>query len=167
MYSPFNIKKEFVKIAGRIGEMVTVFDEKGNIVQKLINPLMIEFRPRDVMQVMVGAALLAIPVAFTEETWRLGETLPVENIGGIAALSFLFISSFVYYNYYRGALREHWFDFAKRVFSTYLFSMLIVAVILTLIERASWTMEPALALKRVILVSFPASMSAAIADTIK
>ena len=94
-------KREVVKVAGRLREIVTVLDEKGKVVHKIMNPLMIEFRPRDVMQIIVGATILAVPVAFTEETWKLGESLPLFNVISLALVSFLFIAAFVYYNYYR------------------------------------------------------------------
>ncbi len=41
---------------------------------------MVEFRPRDLLQVLVGSSLLAIPMAFTAETWELGEQLPIINV---------------------------------------------------------------------------------------
>jgi uncharacterized membrane protein len=160
-------KKEVVRVNGRLRELVTVRDERGKIMHKVMSPLMVEFHPRDVIQVIVGASILAIPVAFTEETWRLGELLPMINVLGILLLSVLFISSFVYYNYYRNRIKNHKNEFFKRVFSTYVLSLIVVAVILTLIKQTPWTADFALSIKRVILVSFPASMSAAVADMIK
>jgi uncharacterized membrane protein len=160
-------KKEYVRMAGKLGEMITVSDEKGNVLDKIFSPLMIEFHPRDVMQVIVGASILAIPVSFTEEVWSLGVNLPLRNVVGILLLSIFFISSFIYYNYYRGNLQGNTVQFFKRAISTYLFSFLTVAILLTLIERAPWGVDWILAVKRIILVSFPASMSAAVADMIK
>lgn len=160
-------KREVIRLRGRLREIVTVSDEKGNILHKIMNPLMVEFYPRDVLQVMVGAAILAIPVGFTEETWNLGETLPLINVIGILMMSVLFIASFVYYNYYRNRMREHWREFIKRVFSTYLLSSLVVAVVLSLIQRAPWHTDIITAFKRVVLVTFPSSMSAVVADIIK
>lgn len=161
-------KKEIIRIAGKLKEIVTVSDEKGNLVQRIVSPLMVEFYPRDLIQIIVGASILAIPVAFTEETWRLGELLPLSKVLGIMVLSLFFISAFVYYNFYRKEhLREHWDELLKRVLSTYVISLIVVALILTLIEKAPWSTDHLLAIKRVILVAFPASMSAAVADMIK
>jgi uncharacterized membrane protein len=116
---------------------------------------------------MVGASILAIPVGFTEETWRLGETLPLANVIGFMILSVVFVAIFVYYNYYRSNLRQHHGEFIKRVVSTYVFSFLVVALILTLIQRTPWNTDIILAFKRTIIVAFPASMSAAVADMIR
>ncbi len=160
-------KKEVIKISGRHNELITVTDDKGNIIKRVVRPLMVKFYLRDLMQVMVGASVLAIPVAFTEETWLLGETLPLSNILGLITLSLLFIGGFVYYNYYRGRLREHGMEYAKRVLLTYTLSFMVVTLILILIERAPWATDSALAFSRTAIVSFPASMSASIADVIK
>jgi uncharacterized membrane protein len=127
-----------------------------------------EFHPKDLLQVMIGASILAIPVGFTEETWELGGQLPWINIFGLLIMSVLFIAAFVYYNYHRKhKVTKHWNEFTKRVFSTYVFSFLVVAILLTLIQRAPWKTDVLLAVKRIIIVSFPASMSAAVADMIK
>lgn len=163
----FQTKREVIRIAGRLREIVTVRDEKGNLLHRIVSPLMIEFRPRDVLQVMVGASILAIPVGFTEETWNLAETLPFFNVLSFLVLSLLFISAFVYYNYYKNNLKGNRKEFLKRIFSTYVVSFIVVAVLLTLIQRTPWTTDLTLAIKRTILVTFPASMSAAIADVIK
>lgn len=161
-------KKEIIRVAGKLKEVIMVHDEKGNILHKIVSPLMVEFYPRDVIQVIVGATILAIPVAFTEETWRLGEILPLYKVFGIMGMSFFFIAVFVYYNFYRKELmHDHWDEFLKRVISTYIISFTVVALILTLIEQAPWATNHILAIKRVILVAFPASMSAAVADMIK
>jgi uncharacterized membrane protein len=154
-------------VSGRLKEVLTFRDEKGNIVDRIVSPLMVEFYPRDLMQVVVGSSILAIPVAFTEETWNLGQTLPFLNVILIMALSLLFIGTFVYYNFYKGNMRKHKKEFAKRVLSIYVFSFIVVAVIMTIIQRAPWASDSMLALKRVMLVSFPASMSAAVSDMIK
>ncbi len=161
-------KKEIIRVGGKLKEIVTVVDSKGNLLHKIISPLMVEFYARDVVQIIVGASILAIPIAFTEETWRLGELLPLVNVIGIMLMSLFFIAVFVFYNYYRKSqLREHWDEFLKRVFSTYIISFLVVALVLTLIEKAPWSTDHLLAIKRVILVAFPASMSAAVADMLK
>jgi uncharacterized membrane protein len=167
MGSSVRARKETIRIAGKLNELITVTDEKGNIIKRVVKPLMITFRPRDLMQVIIGASILAIPVGFTEETWNLGRSLPLANISGLLLLSLLFICSFVYYNYYRSSMKEHWIEFLKRVASTYAMSFIIVALLLTLIERAPWQDDFLLAFSRTVIVAFPASMSAAVADMIK
>lgn len=160
-------EKKVMRVDGRLKEIVTVRDEKGKVLQKIVSPLMVEFRPRDFIQVLVGATILAIPVAYTEETWRLGETLPLFSVILIGIMSVLFISMFVYYNFYRKHFEKHTWEFIKRVFFTYFLSCIIVAVLLSLIDKAPWTTDWLLAVKRIVLVALPASMSASVADMIK
>jgi uncharacterized membrane protein len=119
------------------------------------------------MQVIVGASVLAVPVAFTEETWNLGQDLPLQNVLLLSGLSLVFIGLFVYLNFYRFMFKENKSEYFKRVFSIYFFSLIVVAVLLTIIERCPWSADFLTALKRVLIVAFPASMSAALSDTIK
>ena len=167
MQKNIKTKHEIIRVHGKLREITTVLDKSGKVLHKIISPLMVEFYPRDVFQIIVGAAILAIPVGYTEETWNLGKMLPLYNVLGFLLLSVLFISAFVYYNYYRGKLKQHSFEFLKRVLSTYILSFLVVAMLLALIQKTPWTTDWLLAFKRVVIVTFPASLSATIADVIK
>ncbi len=155
------------RINGILHRVTPLFDEAGQLVQWAVAPVMVEFRLRDLLQILVGSSLLAVPVAFTEETWNLGERLPLANVLGIAAISIAMIAAFVYYNFYRVGFRQHIFEYIKRVMAIYGLSLLVVACILTIILQCPWDTDPILALKRVILVGYPASMSAAVTDSIK
>src|SRR3989338_3339101 len=167
MTEEFKTKREIFKVAGKLRELVTIKDAQGNILHQGLSPLMVEFHFKDILQVVVGAAILSIPVSFTEETWRLGQTMPFTNILIIFLISLIFIAGFTYHNYYRQNISQHQFEFFKRTIFTYLISFGVVAIILTLIQQAPWQTDWFLALKRAIIVAFPASMSATLADTIK
>lgn len=160
-------KKSIVRIGGLWKEIVTIRDETGAILSRVVQPLKVEFHAKDVTQVVVGATLLAIPVGFTEEVWVLSETLPRMNIVGVAVLSLTFLSLFTYYNYYRGNFFAHKLEFIKRVVVTYVLSLLVVGIFLTVIGKAYWFIDWAVSVKRIILVALPASMSAAVADMVK
>jgi len=151
------------------GEEINVFvkDLKEEIQHRILPPLRVKVRPADIIQIIVGASILAIPVGFTEETWRTAETMPALNTILFFLISLTFISIFVYYNYYKHHLKAHWGEMIKRVIITYVFAFLVVSVLLTLIQVAPWMTETALALKMAIIVTYPASMSAAVADMIK
>ncbi len=138
------------------------------IFRKIADPLFHEFHLKDVLQVIIGASILAIPVGFTREVWELGELLPIINIFSFILLSLLFISLFTYYHYHKEqGLKKHHKHFIKRVFLTYVLSFFIVGIILTLIQKAPWQTDLILTLKRIVLITFPASMSGTIADAIK
>jgi uncharacterized membrane protein len=87
--------------------MIPILDAAGKVVQYAVSPLKVELRRRDIMQIIVGSSIIAVPLGFTEETWDLGETLPAGNIIALAAVSILLVSIYVYFNFYRHMLREH------------------------------------------------------------
>lgn len=155
------------RIGGYLHRVVPIADKSGKVLSYALKPFMVEFKPRDAFQVIVGAAILAVPVSFTEEAWTLGEKLPIGNVIYLSILSVLFISTFVYFNYYRFNFKEHKGEYIKRVSGTYILSLIVVALLLTIIQKCPWGVDNVLAVKRVIIVAFPASMSATVSDTIK
>ncbi len=155
------------RIGGYLHRIVPILDSTGKVISHATRPFMVEVKARDVMQMMVGASILAIPVGFTEETWGLGTTLPLRNVLALTFLSLLFISAFVYFNFYRFHLREYTWQFIKRVVGIYGVALLVVAVLLTIIDKCPWGIDNLVAIKRVIIVAFPASMSAAVSDMLK
>ncbi|MDZ7797967.1 MAG: hypothetical protein U5N56_13450 [Candidatus Marinimicrobia bacterium] len=68
------------RIGGYLHRIIPVADASGKILSYTLKPVMVEFRPRDLLQIIVGASILAVPVAFTEETWMLGGELPLKNV---------------------------------------------------------------------------------------
>ena len=82
------------RIGGYLHRVVPIVDGAGKVLDYALSPLMVEFRLRDLMQIIVGASILAVPVAFTEETWNLGAQLPLANVLGLSILSLLFIAFF-------------------------------------------------------------------------
>ncbi len=155
------------RIGGYLHKVTPIVDSTGKVLHHVVTPLMVEFKLRDIMQIIVGASILAVPVAFTEETWNLGFHLPLTNVIALAFISILFIGVFVYFNFYRNQLKEHTFEYIKRVVAIYFFSLLVVGILLTLIQKCPWGVDNLLAIKRIIIVSFPSSMSATLSDSIK
>jgi uncharacterized membrane protein len=137
------------------------------IQKNIVKPIIPHFTLKDMIQIIIGASILAVPVGFTEETWNLGETLPMLNVLGLLLLSLTFISLFTYYEYHKHATERRHKEYVKRVFGTYILSFAIVAIILGLIQRTPWGVDSILAFKRVVIVTFPSALSAIIADTIK
>lgn len=164
--------KSFTKVAtqrigGYLHKVVTVVDGSGKVLQTAVTPFMVELRPRDILQIIVGASILAIPVGLTEEAWVLGKELPLQNVMILGGITIMFISLFIYFNFYRFNFKGHAFEYFKRVSATYVLSLLVVGVLLTVINKCPWGVDNMLALKRIIIATFPASMSATISDTIK
>ena len=155
------------RVGGYLQKITTIADSTGKVIQTVMSPFMVELRLRDIMQIIVGASILAIPVGFTEEAWSLGEKLPLVNVMALSFLSLIFIVGFVYYNFYRFTLKGHVSQYIKRVIVTYLLSLFVVGVLLTIIQVCPWGANNLLALKRIIIIAFPASMSATVSDALK
>ena len=62
---------------------------------------------------------------------------------------------------------DHIFNYLKRVLATYLLALAAAAVFLTLFDKAPWDTALLVTVRRMIIVAFPASMSATISDVIK
>lgn len=154
------------RLSGRLHRVQPILDAAGKVMHYAVSPLRVELRKRDIMQIIAGSSILAVPVAFTEETWGLGETLPLLNVILLGAISIIFISTYVYFNFYKDLFHKYVVQFFKRVFAIYIISLIIVSLLLTIIQAAPWSTDFMVALKRTIIVSFPASMSATISDAI-
>ncbi|MFZ9002206.1 MAG: DUF2391 family protein [Bacteriovoracaceae bacterium] len=158
---------EIKRINGYLKEVVTFFDSSGKPLSQVINPLMVEFRPRDILQIFVGAFLVAAPLCFTEEVWKLSEELKRTNVYGLGAVSVITVILFIYFNFYRYKLKGHIFEFIKRVLATYVITISSIVLILLLIDKFPVQAEPYVALKRVIIIGFPALFGAVISDYLK
>lgn len=154
------------RIGALLHKVIPIKDGAGRIIQYVTKPLMVELRRRDLAQILAGAAILSVPVGFTEETWRLGEQLSSVKVALLALISLLFIAFYVYFTFYRDMFHLYRFEYVKRVIAIYMISLFVVALLLTLIGVAPWGSDSVLALKRVIIVGLPASMSAALSDSI-
>ncbi|MBT4136105.1 DUF2391 family protein [archaeon] len=133
----------------------------------LMEPPRAKFGLRNILQAIIGAIVLAIPIGFTEETWKLGEMLPLWNVMLILLASLFFITLFAYRKLSRTIPNFEWDDLVKRIFLTYIISFVIVAVLLSIIQKADWINDFILAFKRTVIVTLPASLSATIAGSLK
>lgn len=161
------VKSEIRRINGYLKEVVTLFDESGKQISHVINPIMVELKPRDIMQIMVGSFLIGSPLCFTEEVWVLSENLNVGKVETLALVSVATVTLFIYLNFYKNRLKSHFFEFVKRVLATYFISLFTVALILYLIDKLPWEDDPILSFKRTVIIGFPAVLGATLSDYIK
>lgn len=155
------------RISGYLHRVIPIADKSGKIISYALKPMLCEFKMRDALQVMIGAALLAMPVCLTEEAWTLGEELPLKNVFYIAIASLVLISIFVYYNFYKTTFSSFKYHFFARVISTYIISLAVVALILIILNKFPWETDRVLAVKSMIIVAFPASLGGTLSDMIK
>ena len=84
----------------------------------------------------------------------------------LALISIVFVALYVYFTYYRDLFHQYRFEYVKRVLAIYLLALMVVATLLTVIQIAAWPDDPVVALKRFVIVAFPATMSAAVSDAL-
>lgn len=119
----------------------------------------------DIIQVIVGASALSVPVAFSEEAWDLGRTLPITNIFFLVVLSLLFINLYSIHNIFQGNVRNRMFSYVSRTVIDYAITVMVVFTVLLVLDHLPILAEPIVAIKRVVILSFPASMGAVVVDS--
>ncbi len=123
------------------------------------------FNLEDASQVLVGAFALAVPISFSEEAWRLGESLPMLNLLMLLSLSIIFLSFFAYQSVFQSRIRHRVPVFIFRVFIAYSIAAVVVALVLLCLDKLPLVTEPLVAFKRVIVITMPASMGAIVVDS--
>jgi uncharacterized membrane protein len=119
---------------------------------------------RDVTEIMVGSCLLAFPVSVTEEVWTISETLPFSRALYLLIWSVIFIAFFTYHRYFNGCLKGHVGRFVIRVCAVYFITMICSTTIVLAVKQLMTAETAIIAIKRVIIVSFPASFAATVVD---
>jgi len=120
---------------------------------------------RDVAEIAIGSALLAFPVATTEEVWNLSTTLSPLRIVAIGLTSVLVVAAFVVVVYHKAEGSPNRRDFWHRVIAVYGVTLVVCAGILWMLDRLPLA-ELSVAIKRTMLVAFPASFSATVVDSL-
>ncbi len=155
------------RLNGYLHRVTPIVDEGGKLLHWAVQPVMVEFKPRDLAQIVVGSTILGTPLVLTDEAMAAADNLESSRIIAIAAVSVLFITAFVFFNFYRRMIRGHVGQFVLRVAVTYGVSLLSVAGLLWLFGRAPFEDNLELVLRRTVVVGFPAAMFATVADAIK
>lgn len=161
-----NIRTEVKRIHGNLYEIVKVLDDKGSILQTINIPLKVELKIRDILQIIVGSSILAVPVAFTQEVWDMGGELAWLNTIILSLVCMLFIAAFTYFSAYRNHLKYFRWEFVKRVLTSFFLSLLVVGFLLTIVDKCPWFTDFDVALKRALIGTFPASLSATLTDSL-
>lgn len=120
---------------------------------------------RDVAEIVIGALVLAFPICVTEEVWNLSTELSFVRTIMLSLSSLVFISVFVQTTY----LHEFSFSSQKelvvRVLTVYGLTFLVSMSVLFAIDKFPFFTETAVAVKRAVIVAFPASFAATVVDS--
>ena len=125
----------------------------------------LNFNSQDLSQIIIGSFALAVPISFSEEAWRLGESLPLINLVLVFLLSIGFLTLFAYENVFQGKIFHRIIVFILRILFAYIIAILVVALVLISLNKLPLFSEPLLAIKRLIIIGMPASMGAIIVDS--
>ena len=129
------------------------------------SPVKSNFNAEDIGQIAVGAFALSVPIAFSEEAWRLSASLPTLNLVLVVVLSLAFITLFAYQSVFQANIDRRRRAFILRVIAAYILTLLVVSVVLLALNKLPLITDPILAFKRIILIAMPASMGAIIVDS--
>jgi len=121
---------------------------------------------RDVTEIVIGALVLAFPIAVTEEVWNLSTELSLARTLVISFASLVFISVFVQTTYRHDFSSSSQKQLAARVLSVYGLTLLVAAAVLFAIDRLPAASQTVVAIKRTIIVAFPASFAATVVDSL-
>ena len=125
-----------------------------------------KFHFRDVVEIALGACVMAFPTATTEEVWKLGAELELGRLLYFSLASLFFLAVLIYGLHSHDGDRIDWLTFAKRVATTYFLTLLISALLLLGLDQLVFFSDPLTGLKRTILVAFPASFAATAVDSL-
>jgi len=119
----------------------------------------------DIAQIIIGAAALAVPVSFSEEAWVSAIDLPLPNLFLVFSLSIGFLALYSYQSLFQASVKKRLFVFIFRICLAYLLTAIVVAVVLLSLDKLPLLSAPVVALKRIVLVTMPASMGAIVVDS--
>jgi len=123
------------------------------------------FNMEDVSQIFVGAFALAVPISFSEEAWRLGETLPFTNLLMLFILSVIFLGFFTYQSVFQKNIKSRLIVFIFRIVIAYLMAALVVGLVLLCLDKLPLLEDPIISMRRIIVITMPASMGAIVVDS--
>ncbi|GAB5382521.1 MAG: DUF2391 family protein [Aliiglaciecola sp.] len=122
------------------------------------------FNYEDACQIAVGAFAMAMPIAFTQEAWRMAESIPLINLTFLFFLSLAFLTLYTYYSLFQGDVERRLASYIVRIIMAYCITLVVVACVLFAIDKLPILAEPLLSLKRLVIVAMPASLGAIIVD---
>lgn len=159
------IKEDIEEIKEDIGTMRKAFLKGKSIVSKVIPE---KFAFDDLAQQIVGATILSVPFAVTEEVWNLAKNLNTTNIIALIALTILFDILLFYYTKYQKVEDKRIFMFPIRIASLIAVTYITSAVVLTVFGVIGGQIQdPAWAMRLIVMVGLFANIGAGTADLIK
>lgn len=121
------------------------------------------FNFEDFIQIVIGSSLLVAPIAFSEEAWNMSKSLPLTNVVFLMILSIFFIGLYVFQGIFSGDIKHRIPVYISRIFIDYSITLFVVFIILIALNKIPFD-TPIIAIKRVIIIGFPASLVGVVLD---
>ncbi len=135
-------------------------------IEHAANKLKPELKLHDIMKILVGASMLAIPTSLTEEVWNLGKALSWSYVMLMFLVEYTIIAAFILLESHKEHQKIYPREGIKRVLAILLLSAGIIGMFLALAGQLPLFTDTAVAVKRVIIGMLPASMSATVLDSL-
>jgi len=124
----------------------------------------LRFNTEDISQLIIGAFALCVPISFSQEAWDIAQTLPTLNLSLLVILTVFFLSVYKYGSIFQTNIKSRVFIFLFRIFIAYFITILVVSLTLFALNKLPLFTDTLLAIKRIIVISMPASIGAIIVD---
>ncbi|AXX87424.1 DUF2391 domain-containing membrane protein [Malaciobacter marinus] len=124
----------------------------------------LRFNTEDISQLIIGAFALCVPISFSQEAWDIAQTLPNLNLSLLIFLTVCFLSIYTYGSIFQTNIKSRVFIFIFRIFIAYFITILVVSLTLFALNKLPLFTDTLLAIKRIIVISMPASIGAIIVD---
>lgn len=121
---------------------------------------------KDVAEMLMGAIPLAYPLCATEEVWKLGESISWWSTLSLWLGSALVIGWYGTHAFQDGSFRHNAGRVVWRVSVVQMLTFAACATLLAFFGKFPVLTEPLVAIKRTIIVMFPAAFSATIVDSL-
>lgn len=118
-------------------------------------------------EIPIRSATPAFPVKITEEMRNVGTGLSAVSALMIFDISLLVLAWFVSHSFYQSNLSDRTGEFSLRVTNVYAVTLAVSALTLDLFGQFPLLKEPAVAIKRMIIVALPASFCATVVDSLR
>ncbi|RXI43630.1 hypothetical protein CRU99_06780 [Malaciobacter mytili] len=126
----------------------------------------LRFNLEDISQIIIGSFALCVPISFSQESWEIAKTLPNLNLFLLILLTLFFLGFYSYQSIFQTNIKKRIPIFIFRIFIAYFITIIVVGLTLLALDKLPLLTDAYLAIKRVIIISMPASIGAIIVDSL-
>ncbi|AXH15337.1 DUF2391 family protein [Malaciobacter mytili] len=126
----------------------------------------LRFNLEDISQIIIGSFALCVPISFSQEAWEIAKTLPNLNLFLLILLTLFFLGFYSYQSIFQTNIKKRIPIFIFRIFIAYFITIIVVGLTLLALDKLPLLTDAYLAIKRVIIISMPASIGAIIVDSL-